>query len=220
MPPTSPAKPHGALRKQPQQARAARTIDAILEATARILAEEGEAAFTTNRVAERAGCSVGTLYQYFPHKAAILQAVMACERERAAHLLRERLERALAEGHDPRTAVRDSVRLLMAAFGAGADPARRTLMRLAWQADGHAGLAEALRAAGERNTALLARLSGGAQPLPHPVAMFAATRAVMGVIRSAALENAHWIGTRELEDVLVQLAWGLLAPPGDRPAAD
>jgi len=62
-----PAKP----RKQPLQARSRETYAAILEATARILEAEGLEAANTNAIAERAGVSVGSLYQYFPDQAAI-----------------------------------------------------------------------------------------------------------------------------------------------------
>jgi AcrR family transcriptional regulator len=61
-----------ASRKQPRQTRSADLVSAILEAALRLLAEEGAGRFTTTRVAERAGVSVGSLYQYFPNKAAIL----------------------------------------------------------------------------------------------------------------------------------------------------
>lgn len=59
-------------RKQPQQARSAELVAAILQAAIQVLAKEGAARFTTARVAEKAGVSVGSLYQYFPNKAAIL----------------------------------------------------------------------------------------------------------------------------------------------------
>ncbi|MCH1997049.1 TetR/AcrR family transcriptional regulator, partial [Achromobacter xylosoxidans] len=59
-------------RKQPQQARSAELVAAILQAGAQVLAKEGAARFTTARVAEKAGVSIGSLYQYFPNKAAIL----------------------------------------------------------------------------------------------------------------------------------------------------
>ncbi|NIZ10197.1 TetR/AcrR family transcriptional regulator [Pseudooceanicola sp. HF7] len=68
-------------RKQPTQRRAIETFAAIVEAAARIL-ETGDAeALNTNRIAERAGVSVGTLYQYFPDKHAILVALIRRERE-------------------------------------------------------------------------------------------------------------------------------------------
>jgi AcrR family transcriptional regulator len=64
-------------RKAPRQARSAATVAAILEAAARILDEAGLEAFNTNAVAARAGVSVGSLYQYFPGKAAVLAALIA-----------------------------------------------------------------------------------------------------------------------------------------------
>jgi AcrR family transcriptional regulator len=66
-----------AARKTPRQGRSAATVAAILEAAARILDEAGLEAFNTNAVAARAGVSVGSLYQYFPGKAAVLAALIA-----------------------------------------------------------------------------------------------------------------------------------------------
>jgi AcrR family transcriptional regulator len=67
---TSTLKP----RKTPVQARSAQTVDAILQATIQVLLAEGKERLTTTQVAHRAGVSVGTLYQYFPNKRALLQA--------------------------------------------------------------------------------------------------------------------------------------------------
>jgi AcrR family transcriptional regulator len=63
-------------RKVPRQARAQATVDAIFEATIQVLLTEGLQRLTTLRVAERAGASVGTLYQYYPNKQALLFAVL------------------------------------------------------------------------------------------------------------------------------------------------
>ncbi len=62
-------------RKKPRQQRAAATWDAILEAAAQLFQRSGYAATTTNKVAERAGVSIGSLYQYFPNKDALLVAL-------------------------------------------------------------------------------------------------------------------------------------------------
>lgn len=67
--------PHAA-RKRPRQARARVTVDAILEATARVLVAEGYEGTNTNRVAEVAGVSIGSLYQYFPSKQALVSALV------------------------------------------------------------------------------------------------------------------------------------------------
>jgi AcrR family transcriptional regulator len=63
-------------RKSPVQARSSASVSAILEATVQVLLEVGKERLTTTRVAQRAGVSVGTLYQYFPNKSALLQAVL------------------------------------------------------------------------------------------------------------------------------------------------
>jgi AcrR family transcriptional regulator len=63
-------------RKSPRQARAVATQDAILEAAAHIISGGGLAAFNTNAVAERAGVSIGSLYQYFPNKDALMVALI------------------------------------------------------------------------------------------------------------------------------------------------
>jgi AcrR family transcriptional regulator len=58
----------------PQEARSRATIDAILDAAAHILGERGWAGLTTNAVAEVAGISIGSLYQYSPNKLAMIEA--------------------------------------------------------------------------------------------------------------------------------------------------
>jgi AcrR family transcriptional regulator len=63
-------------RKSPVQARSAASVDAILQATIQVLLNVGKERLTTTRVASRAGVSVGTLYQYFPNKSALLQAAL------------------------------------------------------------------------------------------------------------------------------------------------
>ncbi len=68
----------GALqpRRTPVQRRSTATVEAIVEAAAQVFERHGYAAGTTNRIADRAGVSVGTLYQYFPNKDAILVALI------------------------------------------------------------------------------------------------------------------------------------------------
>lgn len=81
-------------RKQPKQARSSDLVGAILEAAVQVLATEGAQRFTTARVAEKAGVSVGSLYQYFPNKAAILFRLQSDEWRQTSDLLRGILEDA------------------------------------------------------------------------------------------------------------------------------
>jgi len=79
-------------RKHPQQARSNQLVEAVLDAAVQVLMREGAQRFTTARVAERAGVSVGSLYQYFPNKAAILFRLQSDEWCRTSALLRGILE--------------------------------------------------------------------------------------------------------------------------------
>jgi AcrR family transcriptional regulator len=65
----------GRARRKPKQRRAQQTVRAVLDAVVRILKKQGPQAVTTNRVAEVAGVSIGSLYQYFPNKTAIFVAL-------------------------------------------------------------------------------------------------------------------------------------------------
>ncbi len=77
-------------RKSPRQARSVNTVEAIFEATIQVLMSDGPGELTTTRVAERAGVSVGSLYQYFPNKQALFHAV----NERYLTMLADRVEAA------------------------------------------------------------------------------------------------------------------------------
>jgi AcrR family transcriptional regulator len=80
-------------RKNASQDRSRATVDALVEATARILVREGFDKASTNHIAERAGVSVGSLYQYFPSKEALVVAVI----ERHHQEIMQVVRRALAE---------------------------------------------------------------------------------------------------------------------------
>ena len=81
-------------RKKPKQARSNDLVAAILEAAIQVLAQEGAQRFTTTRVAERAGVSVGSVYQYFPNKASILFRLQSDEWRQTTQMLRDTLEDA------------------------------------------------------------------------------------------------------------------------------
>ncbi|MGH8198841.1 MAG: TetR/AcrR family transcriptional regulator [Steroidobacteraceae bacterium] len=80
-------------RKQPSQERSRVTVDALVEATARILVRESFDKASTNRIAEEAGVSIGSLYQYFPSKEALVAAVIDRHKEELMQIAREALAR-------------------------------------------------------------------------------------------------------------------------------
>jgi len=82
-------------RKAPRQSRSQATVTAILDATAHILVERGVAAVSTNAVAERAGVSVGSLYQYFPNKDALIAALHARHGEQMMAVIQRALTKAM-----------------------------------------------------------------------------------------------------------------------------
>ena len=79
-------------RKTPVQRRSAATVEFVLDAAARILDEVGLAGLNTNAVARRAGISVGSLYQYFPGKEAIVSALILKAHERIVDGLQHLLD--------------------------------------------------------------------------------------------------------------------------------
>jgi AcrR family transcriptional regulator len=178
----------GNQRRQPRQDRARATQAAIFEAAAQILESEGEAGFNTNRVAERAGVSIGTLYQYFADKQAILIGLAL--RENA--IVRERI---------------------MAEAGSGVSPARLAIRRqIAILADRPATRRAALKAIMAAEGGDLARRETRAthRLLPRPeglddLELFVVNRAVLGVIRAAVLEGSEFLRDPRLEDALVRL---------------
>ncbi len=215
--PTASAGPAG-MRRQPTQERALQTIEAIFGATAQIVENDGEAALTTNRVAQVAGVSIGTLYQYFPSKEAVLLAMVERERGRVQQEMQRLLDDALERQRPVREVLQDMVRLLVSAFGTGGQSrVRRAMVRLGWRVDQHERFTAALREGAERNAVALARLveggDGSIRP-PTPAMMFVATRAVMGAIRSASLEDSPLLGQPAFEDELVRMLWGVLRADG------
>ncbi|PLP56346.1 TetR family transcriptional regulator [Mesorhizobium loti] len=87
-----PRRPTISQTKKPQQARSTELVTAILEAAVQVLAREGIKRFTMARVAERTGASIGSLYQYFPNKAAILFRLQSDEWRQTTEMLRTVLQ--------------------------------------------------------------------------------------------------------------------------------
>lgn len=88
-------RPFTKPRKDAAQARSRATVDGLVEATARILVRDGFDKASTNRIAEVAGVSVGSLYQYFPGKEALVAAVIARHQQEILQTVRRELAEAM-----------------------------------------------------------------------------------------------------------------------------
>jgi AcrR family transcriptional regulator len=190
-------------RRIPRQGRAEGTVAAILEASAQLLERGGLAAFTTNAVAERAGVSIGTLYQYFADKQALLRAL--AERELTTTLAAVAAALRGDPGASLEARIRAMVRAIINAF-AGRQRARKAVVQ-AVLLQGNAielvaPIAAFMAATPTGAPQRFARLS--------PEQRFVLSRAVMGAIRAGVLEEQPFFKSRSFEDELVRLVMAYL----------
>jgi AcrR family transcriptional regulator len=194
------------MRKKPRQARSDATVEAIVEAAALILENDGEAGLTTARIAERAGVSIGSVYQYFPNKDAIVLTLFRQEREAVAATITQTLADFEAL---PSEAVVEATIAAFVAY-ARANRKRRRLIALALALSiGHDDRGFELH---NQIGALVARFSQydpNVRPL-SPAAAFVITRAVIGTIRLAIFENADVLDDPEFEAELCRLVNGFI----------
>jgi AcrR family transcriptional regulator len=188
-------------RKLPVQARARTTVDIILRACAQVLAEEGYARTSTNRVAAVAGVSVGSIYQYFPNKDALVLAVAAEHSRSLTELLVATAEayrdRPIREG------ARHFVRGMIAAHAM--DPA---LHRALVQQVLHLGLDQFRGSQAQVRALITAWLAVRAHEVKvqHPEeAAFVLVATVEGVIHAAVFESPELLRSVAFEEELTAL---------------
>ena len=171
-------------RHAPAQARSKVTVGAILEASARIILKDGLPGLTTNRIADMAGVSVGTLYGYFPNKSAIIVALgrQILEQDEAA--IRAALNADEAGFHDTSAKHRVVIALITRHR---TDPALRRIVMAQHVGLGlggeHADRAQVVM----REVAL--RLTEYSQAPSDPSQIFIVTRAILGVCRALTEED-------------------------------
>ena len=213
---TQRKKANPLTRRSPRQVRAHETLAVILEAAWRLLRQQGLAGFNTNRIAERAGVSIGTLYGYFPNKQSILVALARRLLQADRQAVADALEAVVAQGADP---VRAIVRVLFQRHRQ--DAGLRRILLSAYIGAGLAGDdAEQVRAqvghiVSHPRGPLAGRSLTDAQ-------LFAVSRAVLGIAR-ALTEDAGALPASDqaLEDEAVRLvhAYLAVAADGGSPAA-
>ena len=193
-------------RKSPLQARSAVSVNAILEATIQVLLRLGKERLTTTRVALRAGVSVGTLYQYFPNKSSLLQAVLrrhldevtnavelACEKQRGATL-------------------RQMATALITAFFAAKMKNVKTSVAL-YSVSSDVDGAKIVQQTGIRtNTAIVEMLASACEPLRKDPELVASILqgAMAGISRRLLESGSPEKQFEELRQELILLAWAYL----------
>lgn len=206
----SSSKTIPSLRREPTQGRAQQTVQTIFEATAQIVEQDGVTALSTNKIAQKAGFSIGTLYQYFPTKEAIIHAMT--DSARRTHM--DRLHVLLGEAEqqpdvDYEGVLRQFIHMNLSTFAKGGKK-WRSLVRFAWRYGDIDQINAAVRETSERIAVTLSRKRKEGWRQPTPALMFVLTRSILGAIRSAALEDSPLLDGDEFEDELVRLALGLL----------
>jgi AcrR family transcriptional regulator len=190
-------------RKQPQQARSQATVNAVLEATVQVLEREGVDAATTTRIAEVAGVSIGTLYQYFSHRDAILDALQDREFERALGLMQSLLSDGNLE-RAPRETVTAVVKGLAAIYAS-----RPGLHRLLAIEGLRVAKAERVHAFDMRIVGIIRHfLSATRAPIRRKnveAAAFVAYQSVRATMLASLLERPPGLGEADLVEELADL---------------
>lgn len=193
-------------RNQPTQRRSKDTVDAILTATERLLVDEGFAACTTNRVAAVAGVSIGSLYQYYPNKDALLVAVMERHQVRLREHLTARLA-TLGEADLP-TAVRAMVHGMLEG-----ELLQPKLHRVILEEVPRVALRRMHEVHGEYEPLIIAWLEANRVRLgldSPAVAAYVLIGAVEGVLNRVILERPTWLEAGLLADHLTRLVLNYL----------
>lgn len=194
-------------RRAPQQLRSFQKVELMLEAATQLLEQGDVQSLTTNAVAAKAGVSIGTLYQYFHDKQALLDALVQRE---LGTMSGDILEATASEpaAATPGDKIRRIVRSVVGAYG-GRSRVHRRLIEHALT-----------RQAGSRLSPLYAQLNelfvsrgvampGGAMQPLSPAQAFVLTHAMGGVLRNVALSDEP-PPLAQIEDALVQLVTGYL----------
>jgi AcrR family transcriptional regulator len=193
-------------RKRPSQARSAVTVDAILEAAVRVLLADGYPRLTTRRVAEVAGVSVGSLYQYFPNRRSLVAEVIRRKVEEGVRCIEE----AAARADGPPA---EAVAAVMAAFAA--EKRRGLALSVALRGpmaelEGRRALAEGARRAEAILAGLLGRLLSRPLDAAEAARLALAVAALEGAVAAAAERDPAAFSDAALGAVLARMLLGAL----------
>ncbi|WP_158502253.1 TetR/AcrR family transcriptional regulator [Vitiosangium sp. GDMCC 1.1324] len=201
-------------RKKPRQERAKATVEALLEAAAQVLVSSGYEGTTTKQVAERAGVSIGTLYQYYPSKEALVAALVERLSQQLLAALTETLVPRQRGGMEEVT--RELVRTLMGVYAVNPQ-----LQRVLLEQAPRIGPLHTVQEMEVRVESIVRNsLSRGLEtlrPRNLELAVFLLTRAVRGATWATVIERPELVGDPELEEELCAMVLGYLRREGSPP---
>jgi AcrR family transcriptional regulator len=201
------------LRKKPTQDRAEVTINTIYEASAHIIESDGIDKLTTNKLASKAGFSIGTLYQYFPNKQAIIQAIAEMGQSLLMRQMEDYFQKVEAQPDIKQQNIPDLIRLYikqMLKLLSSESVLIRTAFRLCWTVEQPAITIAASKAVADRVFICLHRIDHPKISKPNSAQIFVMVRSMVGIIRYGVLERTTLWGTQQLENELVALIWAFM----------
>ena len=194
-------------RKSPKQARSKATVEAILEATARVLVDDGFDRATTNRIAEVAGVSVGSLYQYFPNKRALVRALLDRHHAEAVAMLPP----GLADGAP--TPLRKRIRLAVDWWLAAhaQDPALHAVLSdVGREIYGPEHVRHLEKLYHRRLRGILANHADEVAPTNLDIAAFILAQTLEALTHGAVVHHPELLANEELADEMTALITGYL----------
>ncbi|EPX56222.1 Transcriptional regulator, TetR family [Cystobacter fuscus DSM 2262] len=202
-------------RKRPRQERAKATVEVILEAAAHVLVSSGYEGTTTKQVAERAGVSIGSLYQYFPSKEALVAMLVERLHQRVLGILADKLvPRPIT---DLEREVRELVRSLVDVYGVNPE-----LQRVLLEQAPRIGPLQVVQEIEARVEFLVQGVLSQNLEFERPrnlgMVVFIIIRALRSAVWAAVVERPELIGTPELVEELSALVLGYLRPRAPGPA--
>jgi len=197
-------------RKAPRQSRSQATVTAILDATAHILVERGVAAVSTNAVAERAGVSVGSLYQYFPNKDALIAALHARHGEQMMDVIQRALTKAMDATLDE--ALGGLIEATVEAHRVDAD-LHRVLEQQLGNTDKHVLQDEYVDVMEDRIVALLARHRSEITVTDLRLASYMLMNAAHGLIHVVVLQRPKGVSLKAATQEIVRMMKAYLTSP-------
>lgn len=189
-------------RRKPTQSRSRATVDAILQASAQVLVRDGYAKTTTNRIAERAGVSVGTLYQYFPNKDALVVALCEQHSDEMMALLSASIEEL--QDASPENATRVIVRAMLEAHAVNPQLHEAIISNLPKERQFEQILA--VNAQAEAMIRVFLELHRDRLATDNiDMAAFIVVNTVEALTHAAVIERPDFLGTEELVDEITRL---------------